>query len=245
MTTRHVRKGAKCQCTSGCTEKALPGGAMCLKHQHNGCSRVSPVTGSEPPYIPGVYNDSKITKDNHNCFAYAFNIREDLSGHCADKDNCTLSFHQPGRGTGFRRFRDVKKIQCPDLLARLYADVPDLTEATFEQKCPVGTSKIALVIDPKNDYHFYRQDRGGLWSHKPGGGSVTNRDAAGNLIYDPAIADRNYKSNKKGSLDYSVFCSYMCAPRSPLATRRVKRGGKRSEHKRSEHKRRKTRRKEK
>jgi hypothetical protein len=231
--TRKAGKQRRCQCESGCKMPAMPGGSMCLKHQRDGCSRVSPVSGSEPPYIPGAYNDTKITKDNHNCFAYAFNIREDLSEKCAGKKDCTLSFHQPGMKKGFRRFREVKKIQCPDLLARLYSDVDGLTETSFQEKCPVGTSKIALVIDPKNDYHFYRQDRGGLWSHKPGGGAVTNRDAAGNLIYDPALADRNYQQNKKGNLNYSVFCSYMCAPRTPLATRRVKRGGKRSDRRRA------------
>ncbi len=225
--TRHkkTRKGyvRRCQCVEGCTREAIPGGAMCRFHQINGCTRVSPVSGSEPPYMPGIYNQNKLVKDNYNCFAYAFDIRDNVAQRCAGKSSCTLSFHQPGAGSGFRKFKKMKKLQCPDLVARLKAEVEGLKVASFEERCPVGTSKIALVTDTDADYHFYRQDRGGLWSHKPGGGAVTNRDAAGNLIYDPALADRNYARQKKGTLNYENFCTYMCVPRTPVATRRVKR----------------------
>ena len=45
-----------------------------------------------------------------------------------------------------------------------------------------------------SDYHWYRQDKGGLYSHKPGGLPVTNVDASGKMIKNPAKADvGNYK----------------------------------------------------
>jgi hypothetical protein len=213
----------KCQCVGGCSREALPGGAMCRFHQMNGCQRVSPVSGAEPVYAPGLYNQNKIVKDNYNCFAYAFDIHDNVASKCVGKDTCTLSFHQPGAGSGFKKFKQMKKLQCPDLAARLKAEVAGLKVASFEEKCPVGTSKIALVTDSDADYHFYRQDRGGMWSHKPGGGAVTNRDAAGHQIYDPALADRNYARQKKGTLNYENFCTYLCTPRTPAATRRVRR----------------------
>jgi hypothetical protein len=51
---------------------------------------------------------------------------------------------------------------------------------------------------------------------------VTNRDATGRLIYDPALANFNYM-DKNGRLDYDIFCSYMCVPRtSPV---KMKSGG--------------------
>lgn len=45
--------------------------------------------------------------------------------------------------------------------------------------CPNGYYKIRLVIKkpllpflPGGDYHWYRQNSGGMWSSKPGGGGV-------------------------------------------------------------------------
>ena len=69
--------------------------------------------------------------------------------------------------------------------------------------CSEGTYKIALVLDPGNDYHFYRQNSDGTWSHKRGTTEVINIDASGDIIYDPKYANRNY-----GSINYSVFMGY-------------------------------------
>ena len=41
-------------------------------------------------------------------------------------------------------------------------------------------------------YHWYREDKGGYWSHKPGITPVTNIDASGRLISNPAKANHNY-----------------------------------------------------
>ncbi len=98
------------------------------------------------------------------------------------------------------------------MLGRLLGDNPTMKMTSFTGKCPAHTSKIAVVVDADEDYHFYRQDTNGYWSHKPGGTPVTNKDADGALIYDPKLANRNY--DQKGSkLNYDIFCSYMCIPR--------------------------------
>lgn len=83
---------------------------------------------------------------------------------------------------------------------------------SFTKKCPAHTSKIALVVDADEDYHFFRQDTDGMWSHKPGGTPVTNLDAEGRPIYDPKIASRKYDA-KGSKLNYDIFCSYLCVPR--------------------------------
>jgi hypothetical protein len=54
---------------------------------------------------------------------------------------------------------------------------------------------VYLVIDQGNDYHFYRQDKGGNWSHKPGVTRVTNVDASGRLITNPVRADHGNYNN--------------------------------------------------
>lgn len=50
-----------------------------------------------------------------------------------------------------------------------------------EDMCSKGTYKIALVIYSKFDYHWYRQNPDGTWSHKPGYGEVMNKDFSGKL----------------------------------------------------------------
>lgn len=41
------------------------------------------------------------------------------------------------------------------------------------------------------DYHWYRQNPDGTWSHKPGATEVTNKDNSGKTIYNPVTANRN------------------------------------------------------
>ena len=78
---------------------------------------------------------------------------------------------------------------------------------------PPGMYPVALVIAPGDDYHWYRQDSDGTWSHKPGNTPATNLDASGNPITNPETANRN-----NGSHDYSVFCGYFYVPASGIRT---------------------------
>ena len=79
--------------------------------------------------------------------------------------------------------------------------------AETDKACPSNTYKVALVIAPGVDYHWYRQNPDGTWSHKPGHTEVTNEDASGKTIKDPQRADRNY--NEIG-VNYSEFRGYYC-----------------------------------
>jgi len=176
----------------------------------------APLSGSEPRYNPTLYNNNAAAKDQNNCFAYAFNVYD------RDKDEGS-PFTQPGLKSGYPPWHKIKGKRCPDLMARLLGDVPGLRISSFDQPCPKGSSKIAAVIDAKRDYHFYRQDANGLWSHKPGSTDVTNLDAAGKLIYDPRTANRTYDKDPTDVLQYDTFCNFMCVPRT--RTYRFKRGG--------------------
>ena len=57
--------------------------------------------------------------------------------------------------------------------------------------CASGKYKVALVVDPYYDFHWYRQNADGTWSHKPGGTNVRNTDNSSEIIYDPATANRD------------------------------------------------------
>lgn len=210
----------RCQCTSACSRPPLKGEAFCKEHATT-CPVASPLSGYEPAYKPGVYNNQADIKDNNNCFAYAFLL--------ADRPTQkNVPFHQPGLSAGFPKWSKIKGKRCPDLIARLKGDMPDIQMTTFEGTCPKGTSKVAVTVNAESDYHFYRQDqpkrgtRKAYWSHKPGSTEVTRRDATGHLVYNPELADRDYTFKNDG-LHYDHFCGFLCAPR----TRKLafKRGG--------------------
>ena len=77
-----------------------------------------------------------------------------------------------------------------------------LRSVSLNEVLPCNHYRIAIVLDNEGDhrdYHFYRQDSNGLWSHKDGGMPVTNKDASGKLIYDPKKADKNYPKKKETS----------------------------------------------
>jgi hypothetical protein len=211
----------RCQCMASCKSPALPNSPFCEAHQLF-CPRRAPLSGYEKEFNPDLWNKNKGIKEAQNCFAYAFDYKTlPKRGNCT-KDSCSAPFPQPGRTSGYPKWSKVKGKRCPDLLGRLFGDIPDLKMTSFEQACPKHYSKIALVVDEDEDYHFYRQDSNGYWSHKPGATDVTHLDANKRPIYDPQLASREYEDS---GLNYDQFCSFLCAPR----TRKLhfKRGGKR------------------
>ena len=216
MSTRTIKK-ARCQCSSSCKKVPLDNSPFCATHIKF-CPRQSKMSGYEPQFAPHLFNTHKGLKESLNCFAYAFDYRR-LPKNCT-ADSCSVPFPQPGRASGYPKWSKVQGKRCPDLLGRLFGDIPGLKATTFEKKCPSNSSKIALVVDEDEDYHFYRQDSNGYWSHKPGATDVTHIDATGRPIYDPQLASRLYPGS---GLHYDQFCSYLCAPKNRKLT--LKRGG--------------------
>ena len=221
----------RCQCTATCKKPPLANSPFCEDHIKY-CPKISPLTGYEPEFNPARFNKLKGIKEAHNCFAYAFDHIQMPKTKSCTKDSCPIPFHQPGRASGYPKWSKVKGKRCPDLIARLLGDEKELKLTTFEKKCPKKMSKIALVADEDEDYHFYRQDSNGYWSHKPGATSVTHLDAMNRPIYNPELASRKYPDS---GLDYDQFCAYLCVPKTKKL--HFKRGGKRATKKRSTRKR--------
>lgn len=203
----------RCQCLHACKDMALPGTHFCKEHMKK-CSRISPLSGFEPNYEPKRWNTTRALRETHNCFSYSMNINDPAQIKlCMDNsEECEAPFHQPGSPSGYNRFTSKKLKTCPNMIARILGDNPDIRMTTFETRCPVNTSKIALVVDPKEDYHFLRQDSNMLWSQKAGARPVKNVDAANHTIWDPQLSYLNY-SSRDSSLNYSIFCGYLCVPR--------------------------------
>jgi hypothetical protein len=174
------------------------------------------MSGSEPAYDPDRYNKDKLVQETHNCWSYASNVLDPAQlTQCDGKPaGCKLLYHQPGGTKGQSddlRFEDARI--CKKVTSLMKLDVPDITATTFSDKCPVGMSKIALVVHPGEDYHFYRQDNDGWWSHKDGANQVKRYDSEGKPIWNPKTAARDYRP--RGSfLNYSDFCGFYCVPRN-------------------------------
>ena len=160
-------------------KKVLIGFILMFIFTVNGCCKL-------PSYSPGYWNNSSTTKWNNNCYNYGNNKRTD-------------TYAQPGRAAGIILTQD-DDMYCAAVTDAAVAD--GIEKAPISGICPDTLDKIALVIAPKWDYHWYRQDSSGMWSHKPGQQEATNLDNVGNPIVNPETASRGA---------YSVFCGYFCS----------------------------------
>jgi hypothetical protein len=139
-----------------------------------------------PVYNPGAWNIPAVQPYN-NCYNYA-------------NDHATNTFAQPGRAHG----KQATVMDCAHVEPAAQADGLN-PSANFTHPLAKGAGwYVALVIWPGADYHWYRQDHGGCWSHKPGSTAARNVDNAGHAIVDPRSCNRG---------PYTVFCSYMVTKR--------------------------------
>lgn len=138
---------------------------------------------SIPTYTPAFWNSSFQIQGNNNCYNYSNNKRTD-------------TFAQPGRAAG-AQWTDL---ECNNVRTAAVAD--GLVAVAKPNKCPKKECTLALVVDPGDDYHWYRRDTNGMWTHKPGGTPATNLDNSGNPISNPETADRG---------GYTDFCGYLCS----------------------------------
>lgn len=142
-------------------------------------AKLLPVSGFELNYEPSLWNDQGNVQYSTNCYAYALDRRLGFSR--GDK-------LQPGELSG-QPLSSSSDIEVSRIIELVEADAAAegfvFESVSADEICSNGTYKVALVVDPKIDYHWYRQNSDGKWSHKPGHTEVTNTDASGNVIYDP------------------------------------------------------------
>ena len=154
----------------------------------------SPKSGSEFNYDPKIWNEDYKTKNSHNCYSYAMGkIVKELKSKA-----------QPGYSSAYDHI-ELNNYKCSSFYKRLKKDAPGSHLQYFDKPCLKGFYKVFLTLDKENDYHWYRQDSNGYWSHKPGSSKVTNLDADDKKIKNPSKANRNY-----GYLNYKTPCFYAC-----------------------------------
>jgi hypothetical protein len=157
---------------------------------------LSPMSNSELDFIPERWNRSDI-QTNNNCYAYAtddIDPRRTVKPHPGFKENIETT---------------KKEFTCDVLTPNVFKDHPGAYQTTFENQCKCNYYKAYLTVDPSKDFHLYRQDSDGYWSHKPGSLKATNLDASKQKITNPEIADRTYKR-----FNYTDSCMFFCVPSS-------------------------------
>jgi hypothetical protein len=152
-----------------------------------------------PPYFAPYWNWRWWIKNSTNCYAYAFDITKNpITGEnflkniglqpgsiCGEKI-CANSYDGPIKSN--KRLVDIISMDMAELG---YVFIEAKADVTIPDKAYM----VALSIFPGNeeytsDYHWYRLNSDGTWSHKPGFDSVTNMDKSGSVITDPLTANR-------------------------------------------------------
>lgn len=175
--------------------------------QYNTSFKVTGTFESSVSYNPSGWKSKQYKA---NCYAYALNIyansNEDEKLQPGELSG-TIFINKNG-STWSEKIINAMNSDLNKISRDLgYASNMYLKAWNWLYAGPVNGSgyDIALVLapGPNNtliDYHWYRKDNNGSWSHKPGHSPVTNVDASGNLISDPKSADRNY-----GLINYSYY----------------------------------------
>ena len=169
----------------------------------------TPVRASNSPY----YNANPYMRESHNCYTYFLDLRSkeafELCKDDLEKHNmCRRA--QPGYLSGFDKLGD-NDYTCPEIEKRTMKDNPSIYKLnSIKDKCDPRFYKGAMVTAPGRDYHYYRLNDEGIWTHKPGYKPITKYDSNNRRIIDPELAARDYG----GTLNYKNFCGYYCVPRN-------------------------------
>lgn len=179
-------------------------------------------------YNPNRYNKDKYTLKSHNCYAYVLNKKsKKIIKKCQDKKGKSCIRPQPGN---FKK--DVVKeyyfpskdkertriINCPRLKEKMKTDNPYISFTN--EKCNKDYYQGIVFNINKNrknkkiyDFHFYRKDDDGYWSHKYGIHKATNKmeNNKHKLITNPEIDMSDYCNNRNYKCK---LCSYLCIPRN-------------------------------
>jgi hypothetical protein len=151
----------------------------------------------------------------NNCYSYAF----------TDMDSNRRSKPQPGFKVGLPPL-PKENYTCEQFVKRVLLDHPEAKFLGNEPElsyhwcgCDERNNPrhlVFLALDnsaDKRDFHFYRKNQNGYWTHKPGSYEVLHTDASGRLITNPYLANRSYEP-----FQYETPCGFFCAPTINVGT---------------------------
>lgn len=130
----------------------------------------------------------------NNCYNYALGLP-------------TGTFLIPGEASG----RAAEVMTCEDDfgdLGLVNAAIQDgLRLVDSVEQCKENEQVVALFNMPEMDFHWYRLENDGIWTHKMGKKTPTDLDRSGKVITDLMSADHG---------QYRYFCGYFCVDYSRL-----------------------------
>ena len=161
---------------------------------------VSPLSGSELPYLPCLWNNNQNLVLHSNCYLYAINF-----------PNCNNDpdYREPGSYANYYNGHTKESVIEGVLRdCRAFKNDNPLSNAFFSkigrmETCPSGCYKVALYINLNNNgIHWFRQNSTGTWSQKDGTNPVTKLDESESpmVIIDPQFCKTHY----------NYFCGYYC-----------------------------------
>ncbi len=167
------------------------------------------INSGGPKYEPDKWNSDLTIRNSHNCYSYFLNdiskILRNKCNKCLDDStncpsNCDHLKPQPGN---CNNITDNINYDCQELIKKIKKDNPKIIVIPpkkfnkIKSNTPIGYYLGAVVQEINNkSYHFYRKDRNGFWSHKPGQNNATNLDAEGKVIYNLLDASKSYNDIK-------------------------------------------------
>ena len=184
-----------------------------------------PLSGYELEYDQDFWNTTKVGEDSKgdillhhttNCYSYAINMY--INPFTKKYFEATTKL-MPGQNK--ENFSIEELYSNTSLIMNIMYDSIEygftFIPVSKYETCPIGTYKIALVLDnynysgdiddPDCDFHFYRQNSDGSWSHKLGNSRVYSNDQVrGSMkkIYDPKTCAKNFSEY----LNYNVFVGF-------------------------------------
>lgn len=222
-----------------CNNKTKEGSHFCPKHQK--CKKFLKkfTTGDEPEYDEIAWG-KPYTISSHNCYTYFLDdIMSSLRTKCEkickkhNKSSCPTKtsqcrrlIPQPGDEYLLSKYGNLDKktfeYDCKEMEDKILKDNPVIYKEQLTKKCKKGYYKGSMVADPGNTFHFYRQNKDGTWSHKPGTLPITQLDADDLPIYTPYTSNRDYgKPGDNDPINYTEFCGYYCIPKNSVAKTRA------------------------
>lgn len=145
-----------------------------------------------PKENTNFWNSKPSIKGNNNCYNYSTN-------------RITNDFAQPGDASN----NIYTELTCDDVQKSASSDLGVEPTSFFEYTTNNDFTLIALVMQPGEDFHWYRRDNNNMWSHKPGTTAATTLDNKRQPIKSPETADRG---------PYKEFCGYFKIKNYPTST---------------------------
>ncbi|HLK41646.1 MAG TPA: hypothetical protein VKU41_33085, partial [Polyangiaceae bacterium] len=158
------------------------------------------LTIGMPAYEPNLWNAPQVINDN-NCYNYAIDRRDSVRRNPGALAGRPVQVSLVWAGWAVAEAAEADGLQIVAGPLDIDRQTDDLwLAALVTAPPPVGTIF--------GDYHWYRRDEGGMWSHKSGFDSeATNLDEDGNPIDNPETCARG---------QYVHFFGYFIVDRTRL-----------------------------